>query len=557
MKTKLLLLFILLLIFVGTCALIEFKQVIVKIMEDYFYIICLISFAIIFGIAFYLAKLIYKEIEHYRLFAEDSNMRKLLANDPKRFHISIVYLMTYMTRSNGDKVQKDKLEMIVRYIREVIPQKYHYEAIIALKNLTERGKGSGKHRRLESVIDAVAFFRGDSCIDSGDDSFHYIQDLHGMRMAAGLASYMTEDDRMYVMYLLYRLAIADGIITTGGRKSEVYMLNRLCVEGLKIDKRELDSLLNAFKNGNDQTWYDQHFCNKEYFYPSSDVLADIFRMDMSSLSLLDGEVPKEHSTSIGILFLPHIIFILSFFIMFYVFYRYENVLMGDVYSKWFFSVGFISAIVLMNVMVRMPHIDLESSFVPVQRTKIESGRQLIMIIISTVFSIVLVFSFLWEASNTLFLVGNETFCNTEPIVVTKPVTDTYTTTSLQSNRRKTTHYHVRFPEVSFRGKNIEVEGKKEVSIPNKLCLQMLPWLSCMKLKGVENARIMNSCKVGYSSYSQADGKDIELYYKMGYFGLLYYDGYKLIDRKEDVATESFDTADTIDEYELETVENWE
>ena len=141
-------------------------------------------------------------------------------------------------------------------------------------------------------MDVDAFMCGDSCINSGDKSFHYVHDLHGRRVAAELASYMTEDDRKYVMYLLYRLAIADGIITTYGSKSEMYMLNRLCVNGLKIDKNELNSLIDAFKNCNDQMWYDQHFCNKENFYPSSDVLADIFRMDVSSLSLLDRVVSK-------------------------------------------------------------------------------------------------------------------------------------------------------------------------------------------------------------------------------------------------------------------------
>lgn len=87
--------------------------------ETYFWAICLISFAIIFGIAYYLINFIKKEVKLYHLFSKDDGMRKLMANDPKRFHISIVYLMTYMTRSNGDDVQEDKLEMIVRYIREV------------------------------------------------------------------------------------------------------------------------------------------------------------------------------------------------------------------------------------------------------------------------------------------------------------------------------------------------------------------------------------------------------------------------------------------------------
>lgn len=349
---------------------------------------------------------------------------------------------------------------------------------------------------------------------------------------------------MYVMYLLYRLAIADGIITTDGSKSEMYMLNRLCVNGLKIDKNELSHLINAFKNGNDKMWYDQHFFNKEDFYPSSDVLADIFRMDMSSLSLLDKEVPKTsvlgsiHIALIGICFLS--------FGMFFVFNNYEADLMGDVYPTWIFIVGLISAIILLIVVCSV-NLELESSLVPVLRTKIENYLQRRGIIVSSVLSVIFVFSLLWEASNTLFLVGNEIFSNSEPIVVTTPVTDTYTTTT-RSKNRTTTHYHVRFPKVSFLNKNIETEGKKEVSVPNKLCLHMLLWLSCMKLKGVENTRTMTSLEVDYSSYSRAKGKDIQLYYKAGYFGLLYFDGYSLVDRTDDIGTEV-----PIDDFE--TVEN--
>lgn len=212
-------------------------------MEQYFYVIYLISFAIIFGIAYYLLKNYNQESELYKLFSKDDSLRAVMANDPKRFHISIVYLMTYMTRSDGDKVQRDKLEMIVRYIREVIPQTYHKEAIEALKYLTDREKGSGKHRRTESLVDVDEFMRGRNCLKKGDNSFHYIHDLHGKRLAEELAKYMTADDRLYVMYLLYLLAAADKLITTNGNKSEKYMLDRICVKGMKIDKNELDSLI--------------------------------------------------------------------------------------------------------------------------------------------------------------------------------------------------------------------------------------------------------------------------------------------------------------------------
>ena len=87
-------------------------------------------------------------------------MRALLAKDPKRFHISIVYLMTYMTRSNGDDVQHDKLYMIIRYIVEVIPLEYQVDAIKALKYLTDREKSEGKSTSKESIVDVSCFKKG-------------------------------------------------------------------------------------------------------------------------------------------------------------------------------------------------------------------------------------------------------------------------------------------------------------------------------------------------------------------------------------------------------------
>ena len=303
-------------------------------MEQYFYVIYLISFAIIFGIAYYLLKNYNQESELYKLFSKDDSLRAVMANDPKRFHISIVYLMTYMTRSDGDKVQRGKLEMIVRYIREVIPQTYHKEAIEALKYLTDREKGSGKHRRTESLVDVDEFMRGRNCLKKGDNSFHYIHDLHGKRLAEELAKYMTADDRLYVMYLLYLLAAADKLITTNGNKSEKYMLDRICVKGMKIDKNELDSLIHHFATGTDQIWYDQHFMNKEIFYPASNVLADIFRMDMSSLSLLDKQVSKVSmlgSTQVALFFAGGLMGVLL-----WIFLHFESDLMCDLYPSWLF-----------------------------------------------------------------------------------------------------------------------------------------------------------------------------------------------------------------------------
>ncbi len=505
-------------------------------MEQYFYVFYFVSFAIVLGIAYYLLKNFNQEKELYQLFSKDDNMRAVMANDPKRFHISIVYLMTYMTRSNGDNVQREKLEMIVRYIREVIPQTYHKEAIEALKYLTDREKGSGKHRKTESLVDVDAFMRGRNCLMNGDNSFHYQHDLHGKRLAEELALYMTEDDRLYVMYLLYLLAAADKLITTDGSKSEKYMLERICVKGLKIDKKELDSLIQHFASGTDQIWYDQHFMNKENYYPSSNVLADIFRMDMSSLSLLDKQVSKVSmlgSTQVALLLAGGLMFVLL-----WLFSSFESDLMGNLYPSWLFIFGIIF-LILLFIITSCSVTRLESSLVPILRTKIENSLQKRGLIMTSILSLIVVFSLLWEVSNTLFLYGNKIYSNEKSIVVTVPVTDTYITKT-HSKNHTTTHYHVRFTPVSFRDKKIESEGKKSVSFLNSFCLQTLPWLSGMSIKGVENTKTMTSLEVGHSDYCHADGKNINLYFKVGYYGLLYYNRYDLSDRvkeKENLSIE--------------------
>ena len=214
-----------------------------QIMEKYFYILYIVLYAIALGISAILIYYLKKEFELYRFFSGDKEkMRALLAKDAKRFHISIVYLMTYLTRSNSEyKVQHDKLEMILRYIIEVIPLEYQVDAVKALKYLTDREKKSGKSTLKESIVDVKLFKKGkyQYCIKHGDDSYHYSHDIHGKRMAEELALYLPEDDRMYVMYLLYRLTILDGIITTDSSDSEKDMLVSLCVDGLKINKSDI------------------------------------------------------------------------------------------------------------------------------------------------------------------------------------------------------------------------------------------------------------------------------------------------------------------------------
>ena len=108
-------------------------------MEHYFFILCIVCFVLFVWLAQYIFSYIGREISLYRMYSKNGELRALMAKDARRFHISIVYLMTYMARSDGDDVQFDKLKMILRYIREVCPQEWQVDAVEALKYLTDRG----------------------------------------------------------------------------------------------------------------------------------------------------------------------------------------------------------------------------------------------------------------------------------------------------------------------------------------------------------------------------------------------------------------------------------
>ncbi|MBP5524255.1 MAG: hypothetical protein J6Y11_01450 [Paludibacteraceae bacterium] len=500
-------------------------------MEKYFYILYIVLYAIALGISAILIYYLKKEFELYRFFSGDKEkMRALLAKDPKRFHISIVYLMTYLTRSNSIyKVQRDKLEMILRYIIEVIPLEYQVDAVKALKYLTDREKKSGKSTVTESIVDVKLFKKGkyQYCIKHGDDSYHYSHDIHGKRMAEELALYLPEDDRMYVMYLLYRLTILDGIITTDSSDSEMDMLVSLCVDGLKINKSDLDELIHEFATRKDQFWYDRHFAGKNDRYPSSNLLANVFRVDLDELATLKHKVTK---TS----FLEPIqnVLVLSYsvlFILFFVCFIWVSGYMTNVYSPWLGLIGCGVAFVLMFAVLFIKPLD--SAIVPVLRTDIEDRLQRKGMIWSTILSVCSIFMLMFGVANFLLLVGNETFANLkDSFQVTVPVTGTH-----YSTHKNSTTYYVDFPEISFSDIKIpEVSGKKTgISYLNSLCLNSLPRLSGLDLLGIRYYKKKTSRSVPKSVYNTAKGKYIKLNFVVGYFGLVFHDTYQIVDHNDE------------------------
>lgn len=248
----------------------------------------IVLFVIGIGITAFLIYYLKKEFELYRFFSEDKGkMRALLAKDAKRFHISIVYLMVYLTHSDN-KVQYDKLQMILRYIVEVIPLEYQVDAIELLEYFTNQSIINVDRFRVECLNDG----NYQNCIKRVG-SFEISHGCYyGKEIAEELSLYLSKDDRLYVSYLLCRLAALDGRITAYNSCSEMDRLMIMCIDGLKVDKNEFDELVRQFTGKRDQIWYDKHFGNKKEIYPSSNLMADVFRFDIDELASLKHKVTK-------------------------------------------------------------------------------------------------------------------------------------------------------------------------------------------------------------------------------------------------------------------------
>ena len=132
-----------------------------------------------------------------------------------------------------------------------------------------------------SVISVRGFKEGEGLLytDESTKGWKYTHDLHGTKLAEELGLYLSESDRLYVMFLLARLAASDNRITTKGKKSESYLMHKLCVKGLKIEKQEFQSLLESFGSGKVDEWYNNHFAGKENNCPSVEVSTPLVPKD--------------------------------------------------------------------------------------------------------------------------------------------------------------------------------------------------------------------------------------------------------------------------------------
>lgn len=500
-------------------------------MEEYFYVLYFALYALILVLAIFLLVTIFKEYKLYRMCSDEDGIRVQMASDPKRLHFSLIYLMTYLTRSDDNADQRDKLDLIVRYIREVIPPEFQLEAITLLKEFTDREMSVGKKTKRESLIDVYAFKSGGSCVMKGQDSFHFKRDIYGKEMAEELSRFVTEDDRMYIMYMLFRLAMADNHITEDGRKSEVKMLESLCVEGLKINRDVFEYLMTEFTSGNAQRWYEQHFGNKGNRYPAADLMANIFSANVNTFASFDAKISKKTSK----LSLLNVIFIVASVIVFgtlyYVNDRYAKHLMSAELSDgnlsfWFTLVVCIAIPLISYYLIREP----ESLDVPILRTKSDNRLQLRGIIVSVLLSVVVIGLLFWYVSNVLYLVGNDTFCNDGIIVKTAQVNGKRADTKVRyrdGRRREYTDYYLEISKVSLADSDFENCKRKCVSERNKLCLETLPMFSGMQMESVKNDKSMSVIEVSNSTFNRHEkGSELKLKFRMGYFGVAYYDGFE-------------------------------
>lgn len=490
-------------------------------MEQFFFVICIVAVVLLVCLSHYLFVRVGREVSLYRMFSKNGDLRALMAKDAKRFHISIVYLMTYMTRSDSDRIQFDKLDMIVKYVRDVCPQEYQEDAMNALEYLTHREKGSGKKKKSRSVVDVEAFKRGENCfLGDDEDGFHYKHDLHGTKLAEELGCYLTEDDRLYVMNLLFRLAAADNTITVKGKKSEANLLYKLCVKGLKIKKEEFQGQLDAFAQGTINNWYSSHFADKADKYPSVDVFADIFRCESCSFAFSEKRVTvtscltsvlSAMGLGVGASLVLSVIYVI-----------YVDDLMCE-FLSFYYLLGALAFLILAGFIVSKISVP-ESSVIPVLRTKEENSIQRKGIVWSIVLGLPMVIVCWLLLTNVLFLMANEWF-GTETIEVVTPVNSTYTTTG--GGKNKKTHYHIKFSPVSVYDKKIEGKKPKQLSAPNAICLKVVRHLAGRSIWKVKNTKLLESAEVSHSDYDEALGKNVRLYFGVGYYGAIYYDTYRL------------------------------
>lgn len=488
-------------------------------MADYFWLICLVAVVFYLFVFFRLVYMIYREKTLYDLLSGQDDVRAEMANDPLRFHSTVIYLMTYMARFDDKRVELDKLRMIVQYIRKVCPSDIQKSAIDLLDQLTKGGRKVGKHREEIHVVDKVAFLSGDDdCVQDTVRGFTFNNRLHGTKLAEELVCRLSENDRLYVMYLFFRMAMLDGVITREGKRSEMNLLRKLCLVGLKVKSSAFDDLLQSCAMGTVGQWYSEHFDAEKY--PDESQLANVFRSKYQSRTGFDPSRKTSYLDSILGYFIILTVVSMSVF-PFYV--GYVKDVMNLIYPV-IVAVVSVASLVLPIVMVLFVKI-LDSGEFHILRTKYEDKLQRNGIILSTILSGMLLSTSYFQIFNGLYMLGNYLFPSDEPVLKEMSIEGSYS--EIVSKR---TYYYHTFQSVPFEEMDIHRAQKEDISARNKYCLDLLPTLYMVggdQRRGFED---LHEVQVSKNDFVGHDS--ILLRFRVGYYGLLSYEGYSMVDRQQ-------------------------
>lgn len=368
-------------------------------MENISFWLYMLMYVVVLGIAWFLIGKFNQEYKLYCKFSKGDEMLKLMAKDPLRFHNSIVYLMVCAMHSNYSSLQYDKLKLIVRYICEVCPVVYQKEMLVNLKKLIGDEELRNRFSGDKPIIDIDSFLKGKPDFIKKFITGNVFS-LNGVGLAEEMSKILTEKDKIYLMYLLFRVATANGKFTTTGSESSLDVMKKLCVDGLKIAKKELDLLILQYTNKNLQGWYDEHFGRKRDLYPSFDQIGNIFRSEDKPFAFVD-QVKETVMTKSVCDVLSHSI-VLSFIMYIVIACRMSS----DNYL-WMLPFVFIhlGGLFVIEGFNPLSYSGLESIRYYILRTKKENDYLLRFLIFNAVFSFVFIFILLWGVSYLLYLDG--------------------------------------------------------------------------------------------------------------------------------------------------------
>ncbi len=463
----------------------------------------------------------YEEIKLFFTYFKNEEARAKLANDPKHFHTSIIYLMGYMLQSE-ENVQSGKIEFISRYITEVCPKEYRADAATALAAITKREIGSGKYSQTLDLVNVEESIHQGRIIvdpDACGSNSHYVFDFHGTKLAEELGLYLCKEDKQYIMFMLLALACTDNKLSTRKKNSEEKLLYNLCVNGLKLKKSELDELINYYIKGNAEEWYNNHF-HADRYAPFGQ-LSDIFGHG-------DFLHPTSDKTAIGksslsnLFYYPFILgAIFQIVLAFIMLMLTDTHLMTGAFDFLLFSIPYSIVFLFIVIFTVKP---LQSSEIPILRTRKEDWIQLRNVILGSATSLSIIIYIHASISTIFFIVGNMRYDNHKDTI---EVTRTITGWNAYYGKNNEYYAHFTADPICFQGE-AHTPNRPEVSLVTEYYLNVIAHMPFIWLKDIQNDEQMAKIRVREYDYSYRNEiKQLKVRFRIGYFGVIYYDGYEI------------------------------